>query len=128
MAETPCPILIVTASVNGRTGKVFEALGAGAFDAVSTPLSEGLGADALLSKIRTLHLLIGNSGSALGRVHPGNEEGTREPIILIGASAGGGWYCQTRRRELRCSCMRKSAIKRIFPVRRKFLSGGMRNA
>ena len=89
MAETPCPILIVTASVNGRTGKVFEALGAGAFDAVSTPLSEGLGTDALLSKLRTLHLLIGNPDIAPARMRLGKEEGAKEPLILIGASAGG---------------------------------------
>ena len=37
MAETPCAILVVTASVNGHAGKVFEALGAGAIDAVPTP-------------------------------------------------------------------------------------------
>jgi two-component system response regulator WspF len=89
MAETPCPILIVTASVNGHTGRVFEALGAGAFDAVSTPRSEGLGTDALLSKLRTLDLLIGNPDNAPARMRPGKEEGTKEPIILIGASAGG---------------------------------------
>lgn len=37
MAATPCPILIVTATVEGNSTKVFEALGAGAFDAVNTP-------------------------------------------------------------------------------------------
>jgi len=85
MAETPCPILVVTASVNGRTGKVFEALGAGAFDAVSTPLLEGSGTDALLSKLRTLERLIGNSD-----IVPTREcSGRKGPLILIGASAGG---------------------------------------
>lgn len=36
-AKTPCAILIVTASVSRRAGKVFAALGAGALDAVSMP-------------------------------------------------------------------------------------------
>jgi two-component system response regulator WspF len=56
---------------------------------VSTPLSEGPGTDALLSKLRTLDLLIGNADIVPTRMRPGNEEGTKEPIILIGASAGG---------------------------------------
>ena len=38
MAQAPCAILVVTATVEGHTGKVFEALGAGALDAVQTPV------------------------------------------------------------------------------------------
>ena len=37
MSRTPCPILIVTATVGGNAMKVFEALGAGAIDAIDTP-------------------------------------------------------------------------------------------
>jgi len=37
MQHTPCAILIVTASVSSNTGKVFEAMGHGALDAVTTP-------------------------------------------------------------------------------------------
>src|SRR6185295_19536186 len=37
MAETPCAILVVTATVEGHTAKVLAALGAGALDAVQTP-------------------------------------------------------------------------------------------
>ena len=37
MSQTPCPILIVTATVGGNAAKVFEALGAGAIDAIDTP-------------------------------------------------------------------------------------------
>src|SRR6476469_6001923 len=37
MAASPCPILVVTASVGGNFGKVYEALGAGGLDAVQTP-------------------------------------------------------------------------------------------
>ncbi|MFN8623105.1 MAG: chemotaxis-specific protein-glutamate methyltransferase CheB [Chloroflexota bacterium] len=37
MAERPCAILVVTATVSGNLTKVFEALGHGALDAVQTP-------------------------------------------------------------------------------------------
>jgi len=37
MAETPCPILVVTATVEGNARKVVAALGHGAVDAVQTP-------------------------------------------------------------------------------------------
>ncbi len=37
MAATPCPILVVTASVDDNAGRVFEAMGFGALDAVDTP-------------------------------------------------------------------------------------------
>ena len=40
MAETPCPILVVTTNVNGNSSKVFEALGVGAIDAIDTPVLE----------------------------------------------------------------------------------------
>jgi two-component system response regulator WspF len=37
MARTPCAIVIATAKVEDHTGKVFEAMGAGAIDAVNIP-------------------------------------------------------------------------------------------
>ena len=55
MKEAPCPILVVTATVEGNATRVYEAIGAGALDAVDTPR---LGADgthgerALVEKIR----------------------------------------------------------------------------
>src|SRR5262245_35714900 len=57
MARNPCAIVVVTASVNDHPSKVFEAMGAGALDAVDTPAMEieGMqpGAQALLGKIQT---------------------------------------------------------------------------
>ena len=38
MARTPCAILIVTGSVEDRSDIVFDAMGAGAIDAVNTPI------------------------------------------------------------------------------------------
>src|SRR5438105_8929354 len=40
MARTPCPIVVVTADVSDNCSKVFEAMGAGALDAVNTPVLE----------------------------------------------------------------------------------------
>src|SRR5437867_11929600 len=66
MASTPCAIVVVTANVNNTTSKVFEALGAGALDAVNTPVMERPnapeGAGALLAKIETIRKLIGGNG------------------------------------------------------------------
>src|SRR6266849_6597295 len=43
MAQTPCGILVVTATLEGHAAKVFEALGAGALDVVQTPVLAGSG-------------------------------------------------------------------------------------
>lgn len=90
MAKTPCAILIVTATVGGHSGKVFEALGAGALDAVSTPNLATDGAQTLLAKIETLGRLIGK-GAARKR-EPEQSSPARPGtggLVAIGASAGG---------------------------------------
>ena len=62
MAATPCAILVVTADVDGNSSKVFEAMGAGALDAVNTPvLAEPGSLDGalpLLAKIETIRKLV----------------------------------------------------------------------
>ena len=40
MARKPCAIVVVTANVTHQSAKVFEAMGAGALDAVNTPVLE----------------------------------------------------------------------------------------
>ncbi len=58
MARTPCAIVIATSKVEDHTGKVFEAMGAGAIDAVSIPViaSGGVGTlDHLVEGIRDGH-------------------------------------------------------------------------
>ncbi len=62
MAHSPCAIVVVTADMNRNSAKVFEAMGAGALDAVDTPAT-GLsdhrrGANSLLGKIETIRRLI----------------------------------------------------------------------
>jgi two-component system response regulator WspF len=66
--QSPCIILIVTASVGKNAGKVFEAMGHGARDAVNTPVLGIAGspdsAQPLLTKIATLSKLIGKSSQS----------------------------------------------------------------
>ncbi|MFM9179792.1 MAG: response regulator, partial [Phycisphaerales bacterium] len=37
MREAPCPVVVVTATVEGNASRVYDAIGAGALDAVETP-------------------------------------------------------------------------------------------
>ena len=97
MARNPCAIVIVTASVNQNTSKVFEAMGVGALDAVNTPTIEEPGAPdgaaALLGKIKTIHRLIGDNTGKNAHWDPPvpglQKSGRRPQLIAIGASAGG---------------------------------------
>ncbi|MFM7144187.1 MAG: response regulator, partial [Alphaproteobacteria bacterium] len=63
MRETPCPILVVTATVQGNLSKVYEAMSHGALDAVATPVlgryGDVSGGDELVRKVRTIARLIG---------------------------------------------------------------------
>jgi two-component system response regulator WspF len=95
MAGSPCAILIVTANVTDHTSKVFEAMGAGALDAVDTPVLElpgnCLGAGGLLAKIETIRKLIGagdKRASPLRRQAPAPLPPHRR-LVVVGASAGG---------------------------------------
>jgi two-component system response regulator WspF len=97
MAQNPCAIVVVTASVNRNSSKVFEAMSAGALDAVRTPSLEysgtRMGAEAFLGKIQTINRLIGSGdGRKAHTAHPPSELSKthrRPPLIAIGASAGG---------------------------------------
>jgi two-component system response regulator WspF len=96
MANTPCAIVIVTADVNNNSSKVFEAMGAGALDAVNTPVMEdgdSKGANPLLAKIETIRKLLGESATApkISPVRTGLPHIVRHhhPLVAVGASAGG---------------------------------------
>src|SRR5262245_44911768 len=58
MAQSPCPILLVTSSVSGNLSKVYEAMGHGGLDAVNTPVLGPDGqvrdAEAMLARIAKL--------------------------------------------------------------------------
>jgi len=95
MAATPCAILVVTASVGAHAGRVFDAMGHGAMDAVDTPVL-GRGdlresAAAFLQKIDTLLKLVGTRRCMpSGDTFSDTGSFTRpERLVVIGASAGG---------------------------------------
>jgi two-component system response regulator WspF len=103
MARAPCAILIVTASVSANTSSVYEAMGAGALDAVDTPtLALGVIADAsqpLLAKIDQIGRLLESRSAALAP--PAPTAGRGQPtLVAIGASAGGPTALTSLLREL----------------------------
>jgi two-component system response regulator WspF len=94
MAATPCPILIVTSTVEGSYAEVYDAMGHGALDAADTPvfgLSGSLaGGATLLAKIA----IIGKLVAARAVPVPRNVRATRPPapsgaLVALGASTGG---------------------------------------
>jgi chemotaxis response regulator CheB len=87
MSATPCPILVVTANTDTNAGKVFEAISAGALDAVNTPamaIPGSAGVNQLLRKIDSIGSLMLDSFRVKA---PRRRENLR--LIAIGASAGG---------------------------------------
>jgi two-component system, chemotaxis family, response regulator WspF len=94
MRECPCAIVVVTASVTDHCSKVFEAMGAGALDAVNTPVLQWpgscKGASDLLAKIENIRKLIGAKPSRVSTVNPPPRISRgSDRLIAIGASAGG---------------------------------------
>lgn len=97
MRNSPCAILVVTATVEGNVGLVFEAMGHGALDAVNTPVlgTDGSlqGARELLAKIETIGRLIGRrtgprpTGAAVPAARKLPEQSMH--LVVIGASTGG---------------------------------------
>jgi two-component system response regulator WspF len=95
MKECPCPIVVVTATVEGNASKVFDALGHGALDAVNTPRL-GLSGDVeggaeLLRKIDLVEMLKrpakpGPVRTIAPFLHPASGSAT---LLAIGASTGG---------------------------------------
>lgn len=98
MASTPCPILVVTATVTGNADRVYEALGHGALDAVNTPVlatdGDCRGAKTLLRKIEMVRRLV-DAPSSAAQAAKGDRGPCREPvpasvpIVAIGVSTGG---------------------------------------
>jgi two-component system response regulator WspF len=106
MQECPCPIVVVTATVSGNAGLVYEALGHGALDAVNTPVlgpDGGMaGAEGLIRKIRTVQRLTGGPATAAPTTMPTSPapapparpatDAARldlPALVAIGASTGG---------------------------------------
>ena len=90
MAEAPCAILIVTSSVSRMAPKVFEALGAGALDAIKTPvLGPDLDGRKLLAKIRQVRSLVERRDGLCAAKPDPPDCGTGHPLVIVGASSGG---------------------------------------
>jgi two-component system chemotaxis response regulator CheB/two-component system response regulator WspF len=92
MARAPCAILVVTVDVGANAWRVFEAMGAGALDAVDTPTLAGAdarrGAAALIAKIDQIGARLASArGAAPAAIVPRAAAGCG--LIAIGASAGG---------------------------------------
>lgn len=96
MQSTPCPILVVTSTVSGNSAKVFEAMSAGALDAVATPvigkMDETVIGEELLKKIHQI-------GQLTGSLHkkPEKSRSIAKPkvqidgidLVVLGCSTGG---------------------------------------
>jgi two-component system response regulator WspF len=96
MRESPCAILIVTATVEGNAGMVFNAMGFGALDVVETPTlgpnGNIDGAAKLLAKIATIGKLIGKPEPRVQTrrtARTDSSRSTENPLVAIGASTGG---------------------------------------
>ena len=95
MYASPCPILVVTATVENHAGKIFEAMGHGALDAINTPMmGNGKSAyksrDALLKKIGIIEKLSINSQNAHQNEPLKPTRAAKvSSLIVMGASTGG---------------------------------------
>ena len=91
MKHSPCAILVVTATVRGHAPKVFEAMGAGALDAVDTPVlgpsGSAEGGHKLLERVAVIERLLG-AGRRAEREQQRLQAGL-PPLLLLGASTGG---------------------------------------
>jgi two-component system response regulator WspF len=97
MQSTPCPILVVTSTVTGNSAKVFEAMSAGALDAVATPVigktGESSKGEDLLKKIYRIGQLTGSLNKKPGTgkqvISKPKIEIEGVDLVLLGCSTGG---------------------------------------
>ncbi len=99
MNQWPCAILVVTATVSGHIGKVYQAMGYGALDAVDTPIlgsgGDLAGAASLLRKLDVISKLIGKTpprpaeAPAVGFLNRPVPEPSLHPLVVLGSSTGG---------------------------------------
>lgn len=96
MKNSPCAILLVTSSVDSNASKVFEAMGAGALDAINTPVLENSAGESqdnnLLRKITTIGKLFSHSEKKQetdSEVSSMKKTDYKTPLIAIGSSTGG---------------------------------------
>jgi two-component system response regulator WspF len=94
MAQSPCAILVVTSTVSGHLGMVYDAMSQGALDAIQTPVM-GLtgsieGGKPLQDKLATIGKLIGRQPPRPQPLPSASPVIAREPpLIAVGSSTGG---------------------------------------
>ena len=93
MKQSPCAILLVTSSVTGNSGRVFEAMGYGALDAINTPIlgmmgNSPSGGVELLKTISKVARLIGKTNPT-SIFHSATPKCLTPPLLAIGSSTGG---------------------------------------
>ena len=94
MEQSPCPILLLTSSVEGNTAGIFRAMGYGALDVINTPVS---GNDSAVEESSVALLKKISNIGRLKRKPPLNKERQGvlpvplpiPPLIVIGSSTGG---------------------------------------
>ena len=94
MQQTPCPILVVTSSIDHNADKLFRAMGAGALDAVNTPVMESENTNdiqnIILEKIKNIALLMQPINTVSFSKKPKqNIDNKSINLVVIGASSGG---------------------------------------
>jgi two-component system, chemotaxis family, response regulator WspF len=104
MGESPCAILVVTATIAGHLSKVYQAMGYGALDAIETPTlgpkGDISGAALLLHKIEIIEKLLhkpgekpndrrARAGSPARALSSSGFDQILDPMIAVGASTGG---------------------------------------
>ncbi|WP_455205028.1 chemotaxis-specific protein-glutamate methyltransferase CheB [Kaarinaea lacus] len=95
MRYSPCPILIVTACIDYNCDLVFQAMGAGAIDAVNTPIltaeNDQNSRHALLKKIHAIEILTLGKRQLLQRESDtqSNTQQKQQAIVVVGSSSGG---------------------------------------
>src|SRR6516164_10590786 len=79
MAQSPCPILLVTSSVSGNFNMVYRAMGYGGLDAVNTPTLGPDGAvrdgESILARIAKLARVQQNPESTVWKPAPATDSG-----------------------------------------------------
>lgn len=95
MAQSPCPILLVTSSVSGNYDRVYEAMGCGGLDAVNTPKIGPNGAllegDAILTRLAKLQRAKAFTAPStlIEPVAVQAGKWTKPTLLAVGASTGG---------------------------------------
>jgi len=91
MAATPCAIVVVSGNINDQSAQVFEAMGAGALDAVNAPVVNASGGfdntKPLIQKLDQISKIVSRADS--NTVHMPASRTDRGRLVVLGASAGG---------------------------------------